>query len=1476
MGRNETIHKTEENKDIERLQGCFYRGHVRGDDHSVVTVSLCEGMRGHIKTSTESFFIQPVEQYTVENPNILHKITRERKIGDHPLGDDLFQGSQCDTCKDKDCHHEDLVVPDEATESNNRRKRSIASSLATNSAYTMEVLVAVDKKMKEYHGDNLNAYVLTLMSIVSSIYADASIGNSINVAVSHIILFRDSLHDKSTNTGVPASEMLSSFCKSVQLDNLHYDTALLLTREQICRSANEQKCDTLGLAELNTMCKPASCAVVQDNGLSAAFTIAHELGHVLSMPHDDDTKCAEFRSPGKSQQNIMSRMLDHNTHPWSWSDCSRHYVTDFLENNYGFCMLDKPKKDMIEVASRRLAGEKFSADEQCKLVFGPESRVCSYMPTCARLWCGSDDDAEGCRTQHMPWADGTECGQDHWCQRGKCVHRNRHAIQKIDGGWGPFTPYDSCSRTCGGGVQSATRECNSPVPANGGKYCIGNRIKYKSCNTQECPSDAADFRGEQCANFNNKNYGITGIVENDTWIPKYGGDLFTEKLLTQESHDFNSVYFIAPVLAGDECKLYCRVEKTSNYFLLKDKVIDGTSCTHDSFNKCVNGVCRIAGCDNELSSNATLDKCGVCAGNNNTCIDIHGTFNSNQLKRGSRPYYYYVTTIPKGASNIEIIQPGYQDDLNYIALSDEKGNYTLNGNNVITQYPRVFAYGGVTFEYTGTNTTLERVNSSFARRIKFDLTVEIFSRKEHHFPDSNLILYSYTQSLNEPSSHFHPYYVWKMSEWSECDQICNGKRFRTAICIQSDNEKIIPPTNCLPSKKPKIEFEHCNSHCEIDWEATRSECSATCGAGERVLNHRCVKRRVENNQTVIIDDSYCQPTAKPVVYESCTGPCKNARWAYDEWGQCTLSCNGGIQRRNVYCLSDSNGVKISDNFCAHIVKEIVERTCNNEECPTWTYTADVPLPPAVVPVLNAGEILPTTLNNNVYDDVYPTSPVPYPIDRRIESRKIANHVPIQSTRIKWQTSRWGPCSVTCGVGQMMRNVKCWDSVTQLEIDDQYCTEDRPTNISVCKHPSCPEWNIGRWEDCKSDCTKSRQVTCQYHNGEVDERLCSAVAKPKTVGMCCRFKWRLKWSPCSTSCGTGIQKRNRFCVRTQLKSIKNRSPRRKGEIVDNVYCQNITVPHLSPQRKYCFRRNCNPPKWVAFPWSRCSVGCGQGYASREVKCMSGKEILVDQKCNKLVKPIKTKHCSGKTECKWKPDEWKSCTCAGYTKRRVLCYDTRLNKQSNSCADQEKPPTKKPCTPPPNCSCKGLHLRGIYSDGEYELIVRGRNVSIYCHKMNTSNPLEYISLNRDQNYASYYEYRSENSNMCLQTKQHDWPDDTIPSGTTYFSKVRLSLRTLQVIEDDLQFAATTGRRPQTYGSAGDCYSTVPCPQGRFSINFERTKFRIRPKTEWETRGQNATMMYHAKLEPPYQKIIARCGGYCGSCFPSKSTTIQLEII
>lgn len=92
-----------------------------------------------------------------------------------------------------------------------RRKRQIlypSQNSIDNNAYTMEVLVAVDRKMQEYHGQNIKAYVLTLMSIVSSIYADASIGNSINVAVVHILLLKDDLRVESNHVGEYACHLL--------------------------------------------------------------------------------------------------------------------------------------------------------------------------------------------------------------------------------------------------------------------------------------------------------------------------------------------------------------------------------------------------------------------------------------------------------------------------------------------------------------------------------------------------------------------------------------------------------------------------------------------------------------------------------------------------------------------------------------------------------------------------------------------------------------------------------------------------------------------------------------------------------------------------------------------------------------------------------------------------------------------------------------------------------------------------------------------------------------------------------------------------------------------------------------------------------------------------------------------------------------------------------------------------------------------
>lgn len=56
------------------------------------------------------------------------------------------------------------------------------------------------------------------------------------------------------------------------------------------------------------------------------------------------------------------------------------------------------------------------------------------------------------------------------------------------GSWSSWGPWGACSRTCGGGVQFAQRLCNNPAPRNNGRYCIGKRAIYRTCNVfPPCP-----------------------------------------------------------------------------------------------------------------------------------------------------------------------------------------------------------------------------------------------------------------------------------------------------------------------------------------------------------------------------------------------------------------------------------------------------------------------------------------------------------------------------------------------------------------------------------------------------------------------------------------------------------------------------------------------------------------------------------------------------------------------------------------------------------------------------------------------------------------------------------------------------------------------------------------------------------------------------------------------------------------------------
>ncbi|MEQ2287944.1 hypothetical protein AMECASPLE_017959 [Ameca splendens] len=316
----------EEEEDTE-LRHCFYSGHVNAHAQHAAVISLCSGLFGTFRSPEGEYFVEPLQSYQGEHYEEEHTkphiVYRKLSSGNHTSE----ETSACDTSGHKHRHKRQKARRRPASVTSVaplvgagmlhelgslsaslagsawlRSEHAVASSRPSNDSSGdsgphrrskrflsyprfVEVMLVADSKMVEHHGSNLQHYILTLMSIVSSIYKDPSIGNLINIVIVKLVIINNELDGPAISFN--AQTTLKNFCIWQQRQNIlddnhpsHHDTAILITRQDICRARD--KCDTLGLAELGTVCDPyRSCSISEDNGLSTAFTIAHELGHVL-------------------------------------------------------------------------------------------------------------------------------------------------------------------------------------------------------------------------------------------------------------------------------------------------------------------------------------------------------------------------------------------------------------------------------------------------------------------------------------------------------------------------------------------------------------------------------------------------------------------------------------------------------------------------------------------------------------------------------------------------------------------------------------------------------------------------------------------------------------------------------------------------------------------------------------------------------------------------------------------------------------------------------------------------------------------------------------------------------------------------------------------------------------------------------------------------------------------------------------------
>ncbi|XP_026831616.1 A disintegrin and metalloproteinase with thrombospondin motifs 9 isoform X2 [Drosophila erecta] len=1114
----------------QRHLGCFYSGYVEDDPHSIVSVSLCGGMTGYIKTSFGALLIEPVNR--TSSDEVLHRVFRKSQrnarhaVSKLELGLDAFM-SELEQVEQEEQRREQKSKSRKL----NRKKRHYAE--VDNQVYTLEVLIAVDNSMKQFHGDDLQPYILILMSIVSSIFADASIGNSIRILLVRLISLPN-INDQTHSS----NEMLKHFCQFINQSGYERDTAMLITREPICGSVPGKICHMLGLAELGTVCSSSSCSIVQDTGLPTAFTMAHELGHILNMNHDDDDKCMPYvtRQNNNKVLHIMSSVMGIHMHPWSWSRCSRHFVSDFLEKTDKSC-LETSVGGHIPYGSERLPGEIYSLDAQCQLSFGNDFGYCHTDEECKRLWCNrtSGNSNEQCASSNLPWADGTPCGTSgHWCQRGRCVSNMLGYGLQVNGGWGPWTPFTPCSLTCGGGVQESRRECNQPVPENGGKYCTGSRKKYRSCNTHQCPPGSMDPREQQCYAMNGRDLNIPGVSPATKWVPKY------EK---------------------DACKLFCRMDMQITYFLLNSMVTDGTSCAVDSFDKCVNGICRPAGCDNELNSIAKLDKCGVCEGRNDTCHEVTGNLlvsNLRGLNDGNEPNktLYYVTRIPKGASNIIITQRGYPDQ-NFIVLTDDRDNELLNGKFLKT-YPLKFVYAGVTMQYTGSSSVVEQVNTTYSWKLSRDLIVQIISLDVSPAKRQDTVLMSYSYTIDKPADYEAEVeiYRWEMQAPSNCDSLCEGRSHRLPACISTTQGVKVDPQFCDKSAMPKIEDRACNTDCRLNLTVTSiSECSAACGElGTREKTYTCVQTFTTMQRSNIVDMSYCKLKFDVAYHEECREGC----WLLSEWSTCSKSCGAGSQQREAHCYLHNS--RVSDDLCNPRTKPHLSaliRICNTEFCPTY-------IKPQDSPAVNNWVIGEWGQCNDWCEKTRSVScSHPYGIGCGGKKPKDVR----KCCHIKY-TSDWTDCSVQCGEGVKRKKQSCTrvykpdvpgTRKRRVYVDESFCISrkvHRPklrTTTKSCRI-NC-KWNASDWRRCPADCSEeyqTRDVRCETWQGDgVQDKHCDAKKRPSKRRICSNCVRRQSRVISQCNC-EGVEKRRDFCFNSH-----------KGRIA-------------CPTRARVERHSCTPP------------------------------------------------------------------------------------------------------------------------------------------------------------------------------------------------------------------------------------------------------------------------------------------------------------